>query len=215
MGQTSIPKIQRSVWIDSPGPHADVQIRDDIPVPALGDGQVLVKMLCSGICHSDVYNIRGVHPMTTNTPGHEGVGTVVDIGKGVDRTLLNQRVVETIQNLTNGYGAHAVICTAGSPSAYDQALKMLRRKGTLVCVGLPRLDYHLQISPMEMVVRSLTVVGSSVGTAKELQELLQMASEGTVVPHFIVFGLEEVGDVIVKLERSGVAGRVVLRISSE
>ena len=125
------------------------------------------------------------------------------------------QVVETIQNLTNGYGAHAVICTAGSPSAYDQALKMLRRKGTLVCVGLPRLDYHLQISPMEMVVRSLTVVGSSVGTAKELQELLQMASEGTVVPHFIVFGLEEVGDVIVKLERSGVAGRVVLRISSE
>ena len=63
------------------------------------------------------------------------------------------QIEDDVQKLTGGYGAHAVICTAGSEAAYKQALKLLRNLGTLVCVGLN--DANLPISPFQLVVRGM------------------------------------------------------------
>jgi threonine dehydrogenase-like Zn-dependent dehydrogenase len=38
--------------------------------------------------------------------------------------------------ITNGEGVHAVFVTAGSPSAYKSAPKMLRIGGKIMCIGL-------------------------------------------------------------------------------
>ena len=119
-------------------------------------------------------------------------------------------VEASVSEHTSGYGAHALICTAGSFKAYQQGLGLLRNLGTLVCVGLT--NEHLPISPLEMVIRGLKVKGSSVGTAAEMQELLQMASMGDVIPRVEIFGFEAVDDVLQKLAKSQIAGRVVLRI---
>lgn len=54
-------------------------------------------------------------------------------------------------SITEGYGAHAVICTAGSKHAYNQSLRLLRNLGTLVCIGL--VDESIDITPFQMVVR--------------------------------------------------------------
>jgi alcohol dehydrogenase, propanol-preferring len=56
--------------------------------------------------------------------------------------------------LTNGFGAHAVIVTAGTDAVYEQALKLVRSAGTLICIGLPRTGKPIPISPFLMVVRS-------------------------------------------------------------
>jgi threonine dehydrogenase-like Zn-dependent dehydrogenase len=58
-----------------------------------------------------------------------------------------------VKRLTNGLGAHATIVTAGSDAAYEQASKMVRNNGTLVCVGLPRSGAPVPISPFMLVVR--------------------------------------------------------------
>lgn len=60
-----------------------------------------------------------------------------------------------MRRLTNGFGVHACIVTAGSEGAYGQGFKVIRNLGTLVCVGLPRLDFDLPISPFMMVVRGM------------------------------------------------------------
>ena len=36
-----------------------------------------MKLEYSGVCHSDVHNVRGETPMLTGVAGHEGVGKVV------------------------------------------------------------------------------------------------------------------------------------------
>ncbi|KIW92080.1 uncharacterized protein Z519_07064 [Cladophialophora bantiana CBS 173.52] len=117
-----------------------------------------------------------------------------------------------VKRLTNGFGAHAVIVTVGSDAAYDQALKLLRNLGTLVCIGLPRSGLSLPISPFMMVVRSLTIVGSSVGTAQEMDELLEMAVKGEVKPEIAVFEFDEINNIMEKLARFEIGGRVVLRL---
>lgn len=56
------------------------------------------------------------------------------------------------------------------------------------------------------------MVGSSVGTAQELQELLDMAVQGDVVPQISVFEFSEINTILERLARFEIGGRVVLRI---
>ncbi|GAB94867.1 propanol-preferring alcohol dehydrogenase [Kineosphaera limosa] len=58
----------------------------EVPVPEPGPGQVLVKLLTTGVCHTDLHAAEGdwpVKPSTPFIPGHEGVGEVVALGEGV------------------------------------------------------------------------------------------------------------------------------------
>jgi len=59
---------------------------EDVPVPKPGPGQALVKLISSGVCHTDLHAAEGdwpVKPSPPFIPGHEGVGEVVAVGDGV------------------------------------------------------------------------------------------------------------------------------------
>lgn len=59
---------------------------------------------------------------------------------------------------------------------------------------------------------ALTVTGVAVGTEEQMEELLQHALEGKIVPKVKVLEFEEVGNVIEGLKRQEITGRVVVRI---
>jgi propanol-preferring alcohol dehydrogenase len=59
---------------------------DEVPVPAPGPGEILVKVEASGVCHTDLHAARGdwpVRPAPPFIPGHEGAGIVAALGPGV------------------------------------------------------------------------------------------------------------------------------------
>ncbi len=59
---------------------------EDMPVPAVAPGQVLVKVAACGVCHTDLHAADGdwpVKPPLPFIPGHEGVGHVAAVGAGV------------------------------------------------------------------------------------------------------------------------------------
>ncbi|CRG89112.1 alcohol dehydrogenase [Talaromyces islandicus] len=87
----SLPQKQLCAWVQTPGPEATIEFRN-IEVPTTGPGEVLVKLEVSGVCHSDHHSIYGNTPMTTHIAGHEGVGTIVEVGPNVSGELLNRRV---------------------------------------------------------------------------------------------------------------------------
>lgn len=58
----------------------------------------------------------------------------------------------------------------------------------------------------------LTIVGSSVGTDEEMQELLEMAVKGDVVPQVEVFDFSQINNVMERLAKSEIGGRVVLKL---
>lgn len=43
-----IPQLQKVAWVDVPKPHATLTLRRDVPVPKPAEGEVLIKMECSG-----------------------------------------------------------------------------------------------------------------------------------------------------------------------
>lgn len=348
----AIPSTQVAAVVSPPGASATsiVQISSTHPVPVPGDGDLLIKLEYSGVCHSDLHSILGDTPMKTDVAGHEGVGTVFRVGSGVDEKLwLGQRVgirwlystclkceicainhtacpnqrnaganvpgtfqqyivspaihvtripselspdsaapllcagitmyssimktnsrpgdwiailgaggglghigiqiaakkglkvlaidkgekkrqlclslgatefldfsevdiVEAVKAFASGLGAHAVICTANGERAYEQSMQMLRPLGTLVCVGIPNIPFRLPATPFDMIVRGLNIVGNSAGTAKEMDELLAMAVAGDVKAHIECYGLGDIVEVLGRLGRSEIEGRVVLRI---
>lgn len=66
---------------------ADLDVTEDLEIPEPGRGQVLVKLISSGVCHTDLHAKDGdwpVKPEPPFVPGHEGVGEVVKVGDGVE-----------------------------------------------------------------------------------------------------------------------------------
>lgn len=59
-------------------------------------GEVLVRLVASGVCHSDLHNQQGVHPPPTPVVlGHEGAGIVERVGLGVGHVGPGDHVVLT------------------------------------------------------------------------------------------------------------------------
>jgi propanol-preferring alcohol dehydrogenase len=68
---------------------------DNVPVPTPGHGQALVKLITSGVCHTDLHAVEGDWPVKPNPPfipGHEGVGKVIALGEGVTNLSVGQLV---------------------------------------------------------------------------------------------------------------------------
>ncbi|WP_299186422.1 alcohol dehydrogenase AdhP [uncultured Psychrobacter sp.] len=105
-------------------------------------------------------------------------------------------------------GAHGVLVTAVSSKAFDQALTMLRRGGTLVCNGLPTGDFPVSI--FDTVLNGITIRGSIVGTRLDLQESLDMAAEGKVKATVAAEPLENINDILERMRQGKIEGRIVI-----
>nr|WP_116608867.1 zinc-dependent alcohol dehydrogenase [uncultured Albidiferax sp.] len=322
---------------------------EEVPLPEVAAGQVLVKVVASGVCHTDLHAAEGdwpVKPTLPFIPGHEGVGFVAAVGAGVKTVKEGDRVGvpwlhtacghcehcitgwETLcdaQQMTGytvnggyaeyvladpGYighlpanrefseiapvlcagvtvykglkgldckpgdwiaisgigglghlavqyakamgfhviavdvddaklqlatqlgadmvinaltqdpvlevqrtlrGAHGVLVTAVSRSAFAQGLGMLHKRGTMALVGLPPGDFALPI--FDMVLNAKTVRGSIVGTRKDLQEALEFAGEGKVRTIYTEDSLDNVNAILDRMRHGSIEGRVVMRIA--
>jgi S-(hydroxymethyl)glutathione dehydrogenase / alcohol dehydrogenase len=61
-----------------------LEVRDDIELAPPGAGEVRIRLGASGVCHSDLSVSNGTIPLPTPIVlGHEGAGTVVEVGEGV------------------------------------------------------------------------------------------------------------------------------------
>ncbi len=109
-------------------------------------------------------------------------------------------------------GAHGVLVTAVSRKAFEQALGMVRRGGTIALNGLPPGDFPLPI--FSMVLNGITVRGSIVGTRLDLEESLQYAADGRVKATVHAEKLENINDVFARMHKGQIEGRVVLDLNA-
>ncbi|MDE0909551.1 MAG: Zn-dependent alcohol dehydrogenase [bacterium] len=85
---------------------------EDVDIDSPGPGEVLVKTVASGICHSDLHVIEGGLPMPPPCVlGHEPAGIVEEIGEGVTDVVPGDHVIGCI---TSWCGV-CKFCTGGRP----------------------------------------------------------------------------------------------------
>ena len=116
-------------------------------------------------------------------------------------------VIDQVLNLTGG-GTHGVLCLATNKAAFNTAVKITRRKGTAVLVGLPNSTFEVPI--VEIVLKRVTIRGSIVGTRQDMAEALDFAARGLVKCDIHVDKIDNINTIVDNLRVGKIQGRTVI-----
>jgi propanol-preferring alcohol dehydrogenase len=97
---------------------------------------------------------------------------------------------------------------AGHADTVTSAQMVLRPGGTLVLVGL--LAESVPLLPLVSVVNALTIKGSYNGSAQDYRECLELMGKGILTPEVQTGSVEDLEDVLRRLEGGEIRGRMVL-----
>jgi propanol-preferring alcohol dehydrogenase len=107
-----------------------------------------------------------------------------------------------------GGGAHGVLITAPSLTAFKQGIGMTRKRGTCVLVGLPPGEFPVPL--FDIVANCITIRGSFVGNRNDMTEALSFAAGGKVKADIELQPLSAINQIFERLEHGDVPSRVVL-----
>lgn len=85
----------QAMVLEFPGPIAsNPLVRQELPPPLPGPGEVVVKVNYCGVCHTDLHIVEGELPLARLPliPGHQIVGQVVEVGPKVAQLQVGERV---------------------------------------------------------------------------------------------------------------------------
>ena len=153
--------------------NRDVRL-EEIPSPKIGPGEVLVKVVASGICGSDVMEWYRVKK-APRVLGHEIAGEIVEVGAGVARYKVGDRVFvshhvpcNTCRYCLNG---HHTLCdtlrsTNFDPGGFAEYLRVPTinvDRGVFVLPGEVSFEEGVFIEPLACVVRGQRIAGLNPG----------------------------------------------------
>ena len=137
---------------------------EEMPVPKIGPGEMLVKVIASGICGSDVlewYRVKKA-PLVL---GHEIAGDIVEVGEGLDRSLVGNRVFvshhipcNTCHYCLRGYhtACETLHTTNYDPGGFAEYIRIPRLnvdRGVFVLPDEMTYDQGVFIEPLGCVIR--------------------------------------------------------------
>ena len=99
-------------------------------------------------------------------------------------------------------GTHSAVVTAVYKVAFNQAVDRVR------AVGLP--SEYMDLSIVKTVLDGIRVVGSLVGTRKDLEEAFDFGAQGLVVPVVETVPVDTAVEVFDQMEKGEIQGRKVL-----
>jgi len=114
------------------GPEV-LKVETDIPIPAIADSQVLIKVGCAGVNPVDTYIRMGLFanlPALPYIPGRDGSGTVDAVGSSVDNVKVGDRVFFSGAN-----GSYAEYVACESHSVFKLADRLSFAQGA--ALGVP------------------------------------------------------------------------------
>ncbi|GAA5888154.1 hypothetical protein JCM6882_000301 [Rhodosporidiobolus microsporus] len=134
-----------------------------------------------------------------------GVHTFLDF-----RKFAKGEMADEVKKICGGIGAHAVLVCATGGGVYGQALEFLRPAGTLVAVALGA-NTKIEAEVFSFIGKGLNIAGSYVGTRQDAIEALEWVASGKVKPEIVLDKLENLQQVLERMEQGKVSGRVVLK----
>ena len=108
----------------------------------------------------------------------------------------------------HGSGADAVIDFVNSSRTAEMAFNLLNKGGRQVCVG--HYGGAINIPLNILTLKSIKIIGSHVGTIRELMELINLAQRGVIKPVVSTYRLEDAKVVLEKLNKGEIVGRAIL-----
>ncbi|MEA1960382.1 MAG: zinc-binding dehydrogenase [Bacillota bacterium] len=159
---------------------------EELTIPELQSGQVLVKIAYSGICRSQLNEIQGLKGKDNYLPhtlGHEGSGIVEEIGDSVSKVKLGDHVVLT---WIKGEGADmpfTLYKKADGSTVNSGAISTFMTKAVVS-------ENRLVKIPPEMPLREAALLGCAIPTGAGIVLNTLKAQSGN---SFAIFGVGGIG----------------------
>lgn len=159
--------------------------------------------------------------------GHMGVK--IGAAMGADVTVLSQSLskkedglafgakeyyatsdAETFKKLAGTFDL--IICTVGTEIDWNAYLNLLKIDGALVLVGLP--ENPVPVHAFSLVMGRRSLAGSSIGSIKETQEMLDFCGKHNITPEIEIIDIQDVNGAYERVIKSDVRYRFVIDIAS-
>lgn len=176
--------------------------------PSLPPGTVCVVYGAGGLGHIGIQSLRALTATTIVVV--DGNADALDLAKqlGADHTVLADGTqVDAVLDLTQGYGAEAVLDFVAEQGAQQDAFAMTRRDGSHYVIGY---GSNLDVPTIDIISTERNVVGNLVGTYNDLVELMVLAERGQVTLHTRKYPLDSALDALADLDAGRVRGRAIL-----
>lgn len=124
--------------------------------------------------------------------------------------------VEIIKQLTGGRGADYVFVTVGSERAVAQSFNMIRKRGTVVLIGLIGDDGTVPLPVSRVALNEFRVMGSFMGSTRlseEVPQLVELYQQGRIKLDELVTGrypIERINEAIEAMERGEAIRNVIV-----
>tara|TARA_B100001971_G_C18251746_1_gene578805 strand:+ start:439 stop:1431 length:993 start_codon:yes stop_codon:yes gene_type:complete len=155
--------------------HNNKDIRlEERPKPEIGDGEILVKVITSGICGTDVmewYRLK----KAPRVLGHEIAGEIVEVGEGISKYKVGDRVFVSHHvpcdnckyclegNHTACETLHKGNYDPGGFSEFVRVPKLNVEKGTYKLPESVSYEEGTMVEPLACVVRGQRIIGVKQG----------------------------------------------------
>jgi S-(hydroxymethyl)glutathione dehydrogenase / alcohol dehydrogenase len=193
----------------------DLVVTGDLFVRDPGPGEAQVRVLASGICHSDLNVIDGTSPMAPPVVlGHEGAGEVVAVGPGPQPVRPGDAVM--VGSMTPCWTCRAclrqhfsscaqVFGRGGTPFSWrDQPVRVYANVSSFA--GLITVRSSQLVPTHELDPRAAALIGCAVSTGYGVVRNVVGVGPGDTV---IVFGVGGIGVNVLQSARLMGAGRIV------
>ncbi len=142
----------------------------------MGDIVAIIGAGPMGLAHAIMAKLNGASKVILSEMNKTRLQKAKDLGVDFVVDASEKDPVQEVYNLTDGRGADVVFEVVGAIPTYQQALKMVRKGGTLVAYGAAPADKVMEIAPFDIFSKELTIVGSYAGTYGTWVKAIQLIS---------------------------------------
>ena len=177
-------------------------------IPVLGPGTRAVVIGAGGLGHIGIQCLKAMTPteIIVLDPSEPALALAGELG--ADHTVkVDGGQVTTVQELTDGLGADAIIDFVGEKGAIEDGIAMVRDGGFYYVIGYGE---NIDIPTIDVISREISFIGNLVGTYKDLVDLMTLTAQGKVTLHTTTYPLDAINDAMADLDGGRLQGRGIL-----
>ncbi|OCA90541.1 alcohol dehydrogenase [Bacillus sp. FJAT-27225] len=126
--------------------------------------------------------------------------------RALAKTLGVKEAFENISDL-EPIECELIVDFAGFGETTSQALDVIRKFGTIVVVGMGKLESN--INTYNLILKQAKIIGSNGGTHQDIAEMYKLFATGKLNPQYSTISFEEIPEGLERLKRGEVKGRLV------
>jgi NAD+-dependent secondary alcohol dehydrogenase Adh1 len=178
-------------------------------IPVLGAGSKCVVIGSGGLGHIGIQCLKAYTPteIIVVDPSEPALELARELGADHTVKVEGASHIDTVQELTDGKGAEAIIDFVGEKGAVEDGVAMIEDGGFYYVIGYGQ---NIDIPTIDVISREISFIGNLVGTYVDLQDLMTLTAQGKVTLHTSTYPLDAINDAMADLDNGRLQGRGIL-----